>query len=258
MASRFELSIIIPAWNEEGRLEKSLLALTGWLSTAPFRTEVIVVVEESSDTTLAIAQRFSQPGSAFKVIAKKHEGKGSAVKHGVLASQGEIVLFMDADLATSLDEVLRFTSIMRRDPNLAMLIGSRVEGRGSQARVKRELWRGLMTRIFSKVVLSWILRMPFKDSQCGFKAFRRKAALELFEMLETPHYGFDLDILLLAQQRELIIASLPVQWTAVAGSHVRVFRDGWVLLSHAWGLEKRISALMSRRSSDRTDRKQAA
>jgi glycosyltransferase involved in cell wall biosynthesis len=224
------LTIVIPAYNEAQRLPSTLAAVADYLATAWPRAEALIVDDGSSDATGAIAETFSAAHPNFNVLALPHRGKASAVRHGVLAASGQIVLFSDADLSTPLRFTAELVDAIRAGADVA--IGSR-EGVGAR-RIGEPFYRHLMGRIFNAVVR--LLATPgVNDTQCGFKAFRREVARDLFTLarlyaddrvVSGPRVtGFDVEILYLARARGYRIIEVPVQWRHVAGSKVRPLRD---------------------------------
>jgi dolichyl-phosphate beta-glucosyltransferase len=188
------------------------------------------VDDGSSDATLHIAREFASAHPRFRVLALPHRGKASAVRAGVLAARGRIVLFSDADLSTPLPQTAELVAAIRSGADVA--IGSR-EGVGAR-RIGEPAYRHVMGRVFNAVVRA--LAVPgINDTQCGFKAFRRPVAQDLFQrarlytgdqLVSGPRVtGFDVEILYLARKRGYRIIEVPVQWRHVAGSKVRPLRD---------------------------------
>ncbi len=224
-----QLSIIVPAFNEERRLPGTMDTLASVLGQWPFSCEVLIVVEESGDTTLEIARRAAAADPRFRVIAPGvHRGKGHAVRLGMLEAGGEIALFMDADLSVPLEEVPRVLAIFEQQPETSVVIGSRKHA-GSEI-VKRQSWlRQRMGEAFNRILRA-MADLPFRDTQCGFKAFRREAAQALFSRQTLDGFAFDVEVLLLAQQRGLKITEMPVRWINSEDSRVRIVRDSLTML----------------------------
>jgi dolichyl-phosphate beta-glucosyltransferase len=227
------LSIVIPAFNEEKRLGPTLAAIRGYLAGKPFAAEIIVVDDGSTDRTSAVARDglAGQPGQSglagFRLIRlETNHGKGYAVRTGVLASSGDIILFTDADLSTPTEELGKF--LPRLAAGCDVVIGSRAIP-GSDIRVRQARPRQAMGRFFNRLVRLFILK-GFQDTQCGFKAFRRAAAMDLFSRLETSGFAFDVEILVLAGKLGYRIAEVPVVWRNSRPSRVRIFRGSWQML----------------------------
>jgi glycosyltransferase involved in cell wall biosynthesis len=225
-----ELSIVIPAYNEQQRLPGTLSALDAYLNADWPVSEAIIVDDGSSDATLHIAREFASGHPRFRVLALPHRGKASAVRAGMLVASGRIVLFSDADLSTPLTHTADLVAAIRAGADVA--IGSR-EGVGAR-RIGEPAYRHVMGRAFNAIVRT--LAVPgINDTQCGFKAFRQPVAQDLFRrarlysgerILSGPRVtGFDVEILYLARRRGYRIIEVPVQWRHVAGSKVRPVRD---------------------------------
>jgi glycosyltransferase involved in cell wall biosynthesis len=225
-----ELSIVIPTYNEQQRLPGTLSALEAYLHAHWPASEAIIVDDGSSDATLRIAREFASENPRFRVLALPHRGKASAVRVGMLAARGRIVLFSDADLSTPLAHTADLVAALRAGADVA--IGSR-EGVGAR-RIGEPAYRHVMGRAFNAIVRT--LAVPgINDTQCGFKAFRQPVAQDLFRrarlysgerIVSGPRVtGFDVEILYLARKRGYRIIEVPVQWRHVAGSKVQPVRD---------------------------------
>jgi len=225
MANGPYLSLIIPAYNEAKRLPRSLHQLGQFCSTLPLCVEVLVVVEKSEDNTLQLAREAACQYPFFEIVENPHHrGKGYAVRCGMLRAQGEILLFMDADLSVPLQEVSRFLRHFEEDPDVDILLGSR---KLAQSRIlKRQSW----LREKGGNLFNWIFRkqvgLDIRDTQCGFKAFRRQAAREIFSRQQLDGFSFDIEVLLLGEKLGYRMKEVPVEWIDSPHSHVRVLRDG--------------------------------
>jgi dolichyl-phosphate beta-glucosyltransferase len=221
--SRPSVSIVVPAYNEEARLQRSLPQLERRGRLGP-DVELIVVDDGSADRTVEIARHFLGPLPHGRLLRLPwHAGKGAAVRSGVSAAQGDAIVFMDADLATDLSALPRLLLALR---HADVAIGSRtapgavVTGRSPTRRMLHRGF-GLPARHVAGVSAS--------DPQCGFKAFRNDAAKILFALSRLNGFGFDVEILLLADKLGYRIVEIPVRWHAVEGSHVRA-RDPMAML----------------------------
>ncbi len=227
------LSLIIPAYNEGRRLGETLRIVTAYLHRQPYSWEVLVVDDGSNDGTRALAETYAtvRAGARVRVIANAHRGKAYAVRSGVLAAQGKIVGFTDADLATPIETL--DTSIALFATGADVVIGSR-EGLGA-IRHDEPPYRHLMGRIFNGLVQ--IVALPgIQDTQCGFKIMRGTVARTLFTATrlygeDSPAptgpavTGFDVELLYLARRRGYRIAEVPVNWQYIAESKVNPLRD---------------------------------
>jgi dolichyl-phosphate beta-glucosyltransferase len=229
------LSVVIPAYNEEKRIGASLRAIGGYLAGKTFAAEVIVVDDGSTDRTAEVTRETLEGRVPYQVIRlEANQGKGCAVKAGVLASSGEVILFTDADLSTPIEEFDKFLS--RLDEGFDVVVGSRALP-GCDIRVRQSAPREAMGKFFNRLVRMFVMK-GCPDTQCGFKAFRRAAALDLFSRLQTRGFSFDVEILLLARKAGYRIAELPVVWCNFAPSRVRIIRSSWQMLKDLWRIRR--------------------
>jgi dolichyl-phosphate beta-glucosyltransferase len=213
------LSVIIPAWNEAERLGPTVRATVRWLAQEREPSELLVVDDGSTDRTPEVVAQLARELSGVRLIAGDgHHGKGHAVRLGMLAARGRERLFMDADGATSIDQLPRL-----RAARADVAIGSR---RMPGARLERAapLHRRAWSRVAGGVVRAALLP-GIRDSQCGFKLFTAGAARQLFEPLMTPGWGFDLELLARARRLGLTIAEVPVVWRDDRRSRLSPWRD---------------------------------
>jgi dolichyl-phosphate beta-glucosyltransferase len=214
------LSIVIPAYNEEERLPHTLPAIIEFVSSQSYRAEVIIVDDGSSDNTAEVAREFATRHSVIRLIQPGHGGKGHAVKHGMLHAKGEYVFFADADWSMPVSELPKFLPPQQNNFDLA--IGSR-EGKGA-VRFNEPEYRHFMGRIFNLLVK--ILAVPeIEDTQCGFKCFHQDVVQDLFSNQTIDGFGFDVEVLYIAQKRGYNIVEIPIRWYAQAGSKVHPVRD---------------------------------
>lgn len=239
-----DLSIVIPAYNEAQRLPSSLARLRDFFDRHPASVEILAVVEKSTDGTLEAARFESEDESSIQVIDNEvHKGKGYAVRCGMLRARGELLFFMDADLSTSLEEINAFVRHFEAHPHCDVLIGSRatpasrVEKPQSVLRRSMGLTFNLLARSLGVVTIS--------DTQCGFKAFRRVAAREIFTRQKLNGFSFDVEVLLLAQALGYRVDVLPVQWLNSPDSRVQLINDSLAmmrdLLRVRWLVKKTLS-----------------
>jgi glycosyltransferase involved in cell wall biosynthesis len=218
-----ELSIVIPCFNEAERIDACLEAVTSHLDgLAGVASEVLVVDDGSTDATAERARAWAGRRSDVRLLAlARNAGKGAAVREGVLAAAGDIVVFLDADLAVAVDHVDRVLDPLRNGVDVAVgcrhVEGARVER--SQGPVRRALGRGYLG------LARWMLRIPVSDVTCGFKGFKRRVAVALFEDVRCRRWGFDAEILHLAARAGYELREVPVTWRDGAGSRVRLHRD---------------------------------
>lgn len=219
-----DLSIVIPAFNEERRLPKTLEQIAAYLHTLRLRTEIIVVDDGSTDGTAKLVEDYREKVPGLRLVSNgRNHGKGFSVRHGVLEARGEIVLFSDADLSTPIEEADKLLGALR-EKGCDAAIGSRALDR-SLIQVRQSAFRELAGKLFN-VVVRWIAGIEFSDTQCGFKAFRRDRARIIFEQQRIEGFGFDPEILFLAKRHGLRVAEIPVRWAHDAGTKVNVLADG--------------------------------
>jgi glycosyltransferase involved in cell wall biosynthesis len=227
--SRPALSLVIPAYNEERRLPRSLTDIQAFFGKftggdGAGSIEILTVVEKSRDRTLELAHAAVRGDSRFQIIDNVvHRGKGFAVRSGMLRAQGEIVFFMDADLSTPLSEVLRFLAHFQENPDVDVIIGSRRDP-NSEILKRQNLFRQQLGRGFNYFVKLFGVR-GIKDTQCGFKAFRAQACRDIFSRATIDGFAFDVEALMLAQEMGYRIDVRPVIWVNSPDSKVRVLID---------------------------------
>ena len=220
------VSIIVPAYNEESRLDRCLQRLRQHASEElGDNVEMIIVDDGSDDRTVecARAQLRHFPHSQLLRLPW-HSGKGAAVRLGVTAARGGVIVFMDADLATDL-KALALALEALRDAEVA--VGSRAIP-GAVLTGHSRL-RSILHRTFRSQV-GRLTGVSATDPQCGFKAFRSEAAKPLFAISRIEGFAFDVEVLLLAQKLDYRIVEVPVHWHSVTGSHIRVLRDALAIL----------------------------
>jgi dolichyl-phosphate beta-glucosyltransferase len=221
-AGNFDLSIIIPSYNEEARLPETLRRIAEYLPTLGLRTEVLVVDDGSMDRTAAVAESFRGKLSGLRVLSNgPNRGKGYSVRHGMLESQGDLVLFTDADLSAPIEESNKLLSALNNGYDVA--IGSRAMDR-SLISTHQSIFREFAGIIFNKIVRI-VLRLPFVDTQCGFKAFRRERTQIIFEQQRIEGFGFDPELLYLARHHGLRTIEIPVRWGHSSATTVNMMGD---------------------------------
>ena len=223
-----DLSLVVPAYNEEDRLGRTLDALLAWLDRTGVDGEILVVDDGSRDATSDVARRASARDARVRALGyAPNRGKGFAVRAGVLAARGEQILFCDADLSTPIEEIELLRQ--RLSDGYDVAIGSRHLA-ASRILVRQPLHRRLLGRVFNGVVSLLAVR-GFADTQCGFKLFRREAARRIFPRVKTDGFAFDVEILIRAREAGLRIAEVPVRWQNDSASRVRPIRDSIRMLA---------------------------
>jgi glycosyltransferase involved in cell wall biosynthesis len=194
--------------------------IAAFVSGQSFAVEVIVVDDGSHDRTAALAEESHRRHPYISVIRNEHRGKGYAVKTGMLTGRGEFLFLCDADLSMPIEQVLRFVPPEQKDYDVA--IGSR-EVPGAR-RYGEPAYRHFMGRVFNLVVR--LVAVPgFQDTQCGFKSFRREVARDIFTCQTMDGFGFDVEILFVAQRRGYRIIEVPIDWYHVGNSRISPVRD---------------------------------
>ncbi|MGD8896995.1 MAG: glycosyltransferase family 2 protein [Acidobacteriota bacterium] len=215
------LSIVIPAFNEAGRLPKSLARVRDWLSESPYRHEIVVVDDGSTDGTAEAARQAG--GDALVLLRHQpNRGKGYAVRRGMLAATGERRLMTDADLSTPIEELPRLMRELDHGADIA--IGSRAVA-GARIEVHQPAYREAMGRVFNHVVQGLLLP-GLKDTQCGFKLFTARAAEVSFRTCRLDGFSFDVEALYVARRRGLRIVEVPVVWRNDEASRVSLGGGG--------------------------------
>ncbi len=224
-----KFSLVVPAYNEEKRLPRAILDIHAFFSKYSKDLEVLIVIEKSTDRTLELAREMTKDKDYFRVIDNQvQRGKGYAVKSGMLQAQGELVFFMDADLSTPLVEVLNFLSHFAEEPSVDIIIGSRAHNQSEILKSQNPI-RKNMGRTFNKIVQSFAVK-GIEDTQCGFKAFRRKTVHPIFSRQSLDGFAFDVEILLIAIELGFTIDTRPIKWVNDPDSKVHIVRDSMKML----------------------------
>ncbi len=222
-----QLSIVIPAYNEQARLPATVLDTLVWCTSHNLDFEIIIADDGSSDETYALARLFEQSDARVRALACPHMGKGSAVRLGVLNARGRSILFMDADGATPLDEIPKLLTVIEGGGRVA--IGSRVMQQPGEVLVQTSAHRRFIGRVFALLVNIFAIE-GIGDTQCGFKMFCRDAADAIFSRQKLVGFAFDVEILFIARKLGLPIAEIPVNWVAQPGSKVDLVTDSIKML----------------------------
>lgn len=216
-------SIVIPAYNEGRRLAPTLQQVLAYLQQQGWDAEVIVVNDGSTDNTAEIAGSFAARHPEVVLLENPgNRGKGYSVRHGILKARGEVIVFSDADLSSPIEEMPKLLQAISAGADIA--IGSRWL-RAELQTTRQSLHRQLFGRIFNglnRVVLG----LQFKDTQCGFKAFTRRAAQTILPLQQIERWGFDPEILFLARKFGFRAVEVPVRWGHVGGTRINPLVDG--------------------------------
>jgi glycosyltransferase involved in cell wall biosynthesis len=222
-----QLSIVIPAYNESARIEETLARVMECVEQQGWDAEVLVVDDGSKDATPAIVHSWMQRYPQLHLIQNAgNRGKGYSVRNGLLQAAGEIVMFTDADLSAPMEEAERLLQAIAEGADVA--IGSRWLERARQT-IHQPLYRRFFGRCFNAVTRI-VMGLPFKDTQCGFKAFRRSAAQVIFRLQRIERWGFDPEILFIARKLGYTIREVPVTWGHDERSRMSYLKDGMKML----------------------------
>lgn len=239
-----DLSVVVPAFNEAERLPETIRTLLSRLAERPGISEVVVVDDGSTDATVELARGLFEGRADCSVVElDRHQGKGAAVRAGVVHATGARIVFMDADLATDLDDLER---VMFALDDADVVLGSRRVA-GSQVEgftVIGRLAHGGFTRLARLVT-----GVPVADFQCGFKAFRGPVAKAVFDLVEERGFAFDVEVLAVAHRMGFRIVEVPVRWRSVGGSHVRLLSDSVSMGVQLARIRRRVGSVRSPRGA---------
>jgi len=226
------ISLIIPVYNEEERISRSLEKILDFFRMHNFRYEIVVVDDGSTDNTLAELEKFS---TEIKVISyKPNRGKGAAVRTGMLSAKGDIRVFSDADLSTPIHEI--FNLIEKINLGADVCIGSRAID-PSLIKLHQPFYREFMGKTFNKFVKAFVMK-GIDDTQCGFKGFTSKAAELIFPKTKIDGFSFDVEILYLAKKLGLRIEQVPVEWYNDRRTKVNPIRDSFEMFLELFKIRK--------------------
>lgn len=215
--TKYHLSIILPAYNEEKRISATVLEVNSYLAKQQYLSEIIVISDGSQDKTVEVVEALHLPRVRVIANAENH-GKGYVVRQAMLAAQGEYRLFMDADNSTRIIELEKFWPYFQEGYDL--VIGS-IEVAGSTIEERAAWYRRALGR-FAKIIIRLLLIWEIHDTQRGFKCFTASSTEATFPQQTIERWGFDMEILLIAKKKGLRIKELPVHWINPAGSKVNL------------------------------------
>jgi dolichyl-phosphate beta-glucosyltransferase len=225
------LTIVLPAYNEEARLDPALDELFGYLhrrgglgrdgragsEQLPHRVHVLVVDDGSSDGTAALVRaRPETAAGELELLAVPHGGKGAAVRAGMLHADGDLLVFADADMATPPDELVPLVEALA---TADAAYGSRIQPDGTDMRQTQPPWRRALGRAFHVLASLWVVG-PVQDTQCGFKGFRRDVARDVFARQKVTSIVFDVEVIFMVRRRGYTHAVVPIRWSDRRGSRM--------------------------------------
>ncbi len=228
-------SIVIPAYNEGARLGATLDKVLCYVHAMGWEAEVIVVNDGSRDNTSDIVRERAATDPALRLVENPaNRGKGFSVRMGMLSARGRVVIFSDADLSSPIEEAPKLLQALEAGADIA--IGSRWLRAETQTQ-RQPLYRQLFGRVFN-LLLRVTLGLQFKDTQCGFKAFRRAAVQAIFPLQKIERWGFDPEILFLARKFGFKVQEVAVAWGHSGGTRINPLIDGsrmfWEMLHIRW------------------------
>lgn len=235
------LSVVLPAYNEAARLPPYLASIRSYLeANYPQSYEVIVVDDGSTDRLPEVLDDAARGWTSLRVLRhERNMGKGAAVRTGMLASRGEMALFADADGATPIEAADRLVQSLMAGADIA--IGSRLLEAPSTER--RRAWhRGLAGKLFAAMARR-VVKLPIRDTQCGFKLFRGEVARKLFAQVKQTGYMFDLEVLALAQRAGYRVVEVAVPWREIPGGHLSLIGDLPVIIRDLWRLRRQLKSI---------------
>jgi dolichyl-phosphate beta-glucosyltransferase len=216
------LSLIIPAYNEERRIGKSLEQIFLFCNALGDPYEVIIVDDGSTDETVGCIRRRFGDRSQLKIVRQpERRGKGAAVQQGMLHGRGDYLFFSDADLSVPIEALPTFLTELRNHCDVA--IGSR-RAPGAKIEIHQPFFREMLGRVFT-VLSNLVLGLRHSDATCGFKGFRRATAQDLFTRLRLPNWSFDSELLYLAHLKKYRVTEIPVTWRNDQATKVRLWKD---------------------------------
>lgn len=233
-----DLSIIVPAYNEELRLPPTLERLHNFLSAQPLRYEIIVVDDGSRDNTCGVVEQAMRTIPGLRLMRQvPNRGKGAAVRMGMLGARGQIRVMCDADCSMPPEQLPRLLApIVACKAEIA--IGSRY-AEGAKTDVKQPFYRVWWSRIANKVIQRSLVP-GIRDTQCGFKAFTAESARDLFRVARIDGWAFDLEILALAKRRKYEVVEVGVEWTDDRRSRINPLKDMWKVIREALVIRKNL------------------
>jgi glycosyltransferase involved in cell wall biosynthesis len=221
------LSIVIPAYNESARIDATLSRVLECIEARHWDAEILVVDDGSTDSTVRKIETWMERAPQMKLIRNPgNRGKGYSVRNGLLQAVGNIVMFTDADLSAPIEEAERLFEAI--DAGADVAIGSRWLDKQKQT-VHQPIYRRFFGRCFNGVTRG-LIGLPYKDTQCGFKAFRREAAQTIFRLQTIERWGFDPEILFIARKLKFTIVEVPVTWGHDERSRISYLKDGTKML----------------------------
>ena len=216
------LSLVVPAFNEEMRIGKTLVNIKEYLRKRGISSEIIVVNDGSSDKTDEVVNNLSE-NDIILISLLKNQGKGFAIKKGIESARGKYILFTDADNSTPIEEFDKFLNIINKGNDFDILMGSRYLDKDSVL-IKQSKYRVLISRMGNFFIQLFLLD-GVKDTQCGFKLFKTSVAKDIFSFQKVKRFGFDIEAIVVAKNLGYTFKEIPVAWMNAEGSRLRPVKD---------------------------------
>ena len=234
------LSVIVPAYNEAERIEKTLLEISDYLSREPYTSEILVVSGASTDETGARVSQLSQRIKNLRLLDLKKTGKGYVVRKGMLAAYGRIRLFTDADNSTDISHFEKMRPLFDKGYDVVICSRNEKDAPGAQQAVSQKGYKRLLGTA-GNLFIQFLAVPGIWDTQCGFKAFRAKAAEKIYSQTKINHWGFDIEVLALARAMKMRVGIVPAYWVDDPRSHVKLsgyIRTLWETVKVWWWLRR--------------------
>jgi dolichyl-phosphate beta-glucosyltransferase len=233
------LSVIIPAYNEAVRIENTLRSLQEYFSNQSYKVELFIVDDGSFDDTVKLSSKFKDGILKLKILKNEcNKGKGYSIKRGVMEAEGKIICFMDADYKITINEIEKIIPYFSQ--GYEVVIGSRAL-HGSIIKIAQPFHRRLGGKLMHIIVRGSVSLNNIQDTQCGFKFFSKKAALEIFRKQKIDGYMFDVEILCIAQKLGYKIKEVPIEWMNDPDSRLKLLRDSTRSVFDLWRIRKSLS-----------------
>ena len=225
------VTLLIPCYNESKRIDRMFRGIDEFVAHWPGDSEIIIVDDGSTDNTKSCLEQQAVNKNLLlqhkvKCIHQVNTGKGGALKKGVPVARMDYILTLDADMATSPLQLTEWLNQRGQFTTNELLIGSRELPDSVIAENPFRHWVGI---IFNTLIRS-LVKLPFRDTQCGFKLYPRAIAVELFQELKTDGWAHDVELLLLATEKKYSVVEMPLRWSAIEGSKINVLTDSWIML----------------------------
>ena len=222
-----QYSIVIPAYNESGRIPGTLERVLKCIRERGWQAEILVVNDGSRDATAEVVREIALRAPELRLLSNPgNHGKGYSVRHGMTEARGDVVMFTDSDLSAPIEEAERLFAAIEAGADIA--IGSRWLESGRQTH-RQPLYRQVFGRCFNAVT-RMVMGLHFADTQCGFKAFTRAAAQTVFQLQTIERWGFDPEILFIALKRGFKVVEVPVSWAHDERTRMSYLKDGMQML----------------------------